>query len=104
MGNFGLKENGRQVSRLGPTHECYYLDGKLIAISVIDFLPTGVSSVYLIWDPDYAHLSLGTLLAVREVQMCHELNLGYYYLGYYLEDCDKMRYKKKFGGEVLDVL
>lgn len=102
-GELRIKENGRQVSRLGPTHECYYLDGKLIAISVIDFLPTGVSSVYLIWDPDYAHLSLGTLLAVREVQMCHELNLGYYYLGYYLEDCDKMRYKKKFGGEVLDV-
>ncbi|KAM9887117.1 hypothetical protein OXX69_013423, partial [Metschnikowia pulcherrima] len=93
----------RKATRLGPTHECYYLDGTLIAISVLDFLPSGVSSVYLIWDPDYAHLSLGTLSGIREIQMCHELNLGYYYLGYYIEDCDKMRYKKKFGGEVLDV-
>ena len=79
------------------------MDGKLIAISVLDFLPSGLSSVYFIWDPDYAHLSLGTLLGIREIQMCKELGLGYYYLGYYIEDCAKMRYKGKFGGEVLDV-
>ncbi|GEQ69204.1 hypothetical protein JCM33374_g2875 [Metschnikowia sp. JCM 33374] len=99
----GPRKRTRQVRRRGPTHECYYLDGKLIAISVLDFLPSGISSVYLIWDPAYAHLSLGTLSGIREVQMCNELGLGYYYLGYYIDDCDKMRYKKKFGGEILDV-
>ncbi|ODV66716.1 hypothetical protein HYPBUDRAFT_157838 [Hyphopichia burtonii NRRL Y-1933] len=94
-----LQEN----KRIGPTHECYYLDDKLIAISVLDFLPTGISSIYFIWDPDYANLSLGTLSGLREIQMCHELNLGYYYLGYYIDDCDKMKYKLKFGGEILDL-
>lgn len=89
--------------RIGPTHECYYLDGKLIAFSVLDFLPSGVSSVYFVWDPDYAHLSLGTLSGLREILMCNELNLGYYYLGYYATDCPKLRYKGKFGGELLDV-
>lgn len=89
--------------RVGPTHECYYLDEKLIAISVMDFLPSGVSSVYFIWDPDYAHLSLGTLSGLRELQMCQELALGYYYLGYYIDDCQKMKYKGQFGGEILDV-
>lgn len=93
----------RKSRRMGPTHECYYLDDKLIAVSVMDFLPTGVSSIYLIWDPDYAHLSLGTLSGLREIQMCQELELGYYYLGYYIEDCPKMKYKAKFGGEVLDL-
>lgn len=88
--------------RLGPTHECYYLDGKLIAISVLDFLPSGVSSVYFIWDPDYANLSLGTLSGLREILMCSELSLGFYYMGYYIDDCPKMRYKRKFGGQVLD--
>lgn len=90
--------------RIGPTHECYYLDDKLIAISVLDFLPSGLSSIYFIWDPDYAHLSLGTLSGLREIQMCRELGLGFYYLGYYLDDCPKMRYKAKFGGEALDVV
>lgn len=88
---------------IGPTHECYYLDDKLIAISVMDFLPTGVSSVYFIWDPDFAHLSLGTLSGLREIIMCKELGLGFYYLGYYIEDCQKMKYKGQFGGELLDV-
>lgn len=92
-----------RTRRLGPTHECYYLDGKLIAISVIDFLPNSLSSVYFIWNPDYAHLSLGTLLSLREIQMCHELGIQYYYLGYFISDCAKMRYKGKFGGELLDL-
>lgn len=89
--------------RIGPTHECYYYWGKLVAISILDFLPSGVSSIYFIWDPDLPQLSLGTLLGLREIYMCHLLALGYYYLGYYIDDCAKMRYKRQFGGEVLDV-
>lgn len=89
--------------RIGPTHDCYYYDDKLIAISVLDFLPSGVSSIYFIWDPDFHHLSLGTLLGLREILLCSRLGLGYYYLGYYIDDCPKMRYKAKFGGELLDV-
>lgn len=90
--------------RIGPTHECYYLNDKLIAVSILDFLPSGLSSIYFIWDTDYAHLSLGSLSGLREIQMCQELDLGYYYLGYYIEDCNKMNYKGKFGGELLDVV
>ena len=37
----------------------YMMDGKLIAFSVIDILPGCVSSVYFVWDPDYAWASLG---------------------------------------------
>lgn len=92
-----------QEKRIGPTHACYYLNDKLIAISILDFLPSGISSIYFIWDPDYAHLSLGTILGINEVQMCQALGFDWYYLGYYIEDCDKMNYKAKFGGEVLDV-
>lgn len=92
-----------KCTRKGPVHECYYLDGKLIALSILDFLPGSLSSVYFIYDPDYAHLSLGTLLSLREILMCNELGIPYYYLGYYIDDCKKMRYKAKFGGEILDV-
>lgn len=92
-----------KAKRLGPTHECYYLDDKLIAISIMDFLPSGISSIYFIWDPDFAHLSLGTLSGLRELLMVRELGLDFYYLGYYIEDCEKMVYKGKFGGELLDL-
>ena len=35
------------------------VDDKLVAFSVIDILPGCVSSVYFVWDPDYAWASLG---------------------------------------------
>lgn len=91
------------LNRLGPAHECYYFDDKLIAVSVMDFLPCGILSIYFIWDPDYAHLLLGTLLGLRELLLCHHLGLEHYYLGYYTTDCPKMRYKLRFGGEILDL-
>lgn len=37
----------------------YRVDGKLVAIGVLDILSLCVSSVYLIWDPDWAWASLG---------------------------------------------
>ncbi|AEY98985.1 FAGR165Wp [Eremothecium gossypii FDAG1] len=94
---------GQRFRRVGPVHECYYFDGKLIALGVSDFLPSGVSSVYFIWDPDYSKWSLGKLSALREMAIVERIGRSYYYLGYYIEDCPKMKYKAKYGGELLDV-
>ncbi|XP_072019711.1 arginyl-tRNA--protein transferase 1-like [Amphiura filiformis] len=49
----------------GSFHQQYWLDGKLIAVGVIDLLPHCVSSVYLFYDPDYQFLNLGTYSALR---------------------------------------
>ncbi|KAG7810871.1 hypothetical protein KL921_002499 [Ogataea angusta] len=93
--------DGEQVE--GPVHECYYIEDKLVALGILDILPNSVSSVYFIWDPDYAHLGLGTLSALRELVLTEQLGKEYYYLGYYADDCHKMKYKAKFGGEILDL-
>lgn len=92
-----------KVKRVGPAHECYYYNEKLIGLAVTDFLPSGISSVYFIWDPDYPKWSLGKLSALRELAILSKINREYYYLGYYIEDCQKMKYKAKYGGEILDV-
>jgi arginine-tRNA-protein transferase len=34
--------------KLGSYHQCYRLDGKLVAVAVLDLLPHAVSSVYLL--------------------------------------------------------
>lgn len=34
--------------KLGSWHQCYRLDGKLIAVAVMDLVPSGVSSVYVL--------------------------------------------------------
>lgn len=54
----------------GSFHQQYILDGKIIAVGVVDILPFCLSSVYLYYDPDYAFLSLGTYSALRYILSC----------------------------------
>ncbi|CEP60488.1 arginyltransferase LALA0_S01e12046g [Lachancea lanzarotensis] len=103
LNNWHRMKPGETLKRVGPVHECYYYENKLIAIAVTDFLPSGISSVYFIWDPDYPRWSLGKLSALRELSILSKINRQYYYLGYYVDDCPKMRYKRKYGGDILDV-
>eukprot|EP01025_Chloroclados_australasicus_P002119 TRINITY_DN10491_c0_g2_i3.p1 TRINITY_DN10491_c0_g2~~TRINITY_DN10491_c0_g2_i3.p1 ORF type:complete len:545 (-),score=51.44 TRINITY_DN10491_c0_g2_i3:621-2255(-) len=82
----------------GSFHHQYRIDGKLVAVGVVDILPRCLSSKYFFWDPDYARLSLGKFSAVKEIQWVQEArktcpDLQYYYMGYYIQSCPKMRYK-----------
>ncbi|KAF7128588.1 hypothetical protein CNMCM5793_003376 [Aspergillus hiratsukae] len=82
--------------KLGSWHQCYRLDGKLIAVAVLDLMPSGVSSVYIFYDPDYEHWEFGKLSAMREIALALEGSYQYYYMGYYIHTCQKMRYKGAF--------
>jgi arginyl-tRNA---protein transferase len=37
-----------KTQKLGSYHQCYRIDGKLVAVGVLDLLPQTVSSVYLL--------------------------------------------------------
>jgi arginine-tRNA-protein transferase len=91
-----------QGTRLGSFHQCYYYKDQLIALAVLDVLPSGLSSVYFIYDPEYKSLSLGKVSALIEMKFSEQLGLDWYYMGYYIQDCHKMRYKSKFGGQLLN--
>ncbi|KAK2824051.1 hypothetical protein Q5P01_021226 [Channa striata] len=85
----------------GSFHQQYWLDGRIVAVGVIDILPNCVSSVYLYYHPDFASLSLGSYSALREIAFTRELQkqsakLCYYYLGFYIHSCPKMRYKGQY--------
>ncbi|XP_022549396.2 arginyl-tRNA--protein transferase 1 isoform X1 [Brassica napus] len=85
----------------GSFHQQYRVDGRLVAVGVVDILPKCLSSVYLFWDPDYAFLSLGKYSAIQEINWVRENqarcpSLEYYYLGYYIHSCSKMRYKAAY--------
>lgn len=85
----------------GSFHQQYWLDGKIIAVGVIDILPHCVSSVYLYYDPDYSFLSLGVYSALREIAFTRHLHektsqLSYYYMGFYIHSCPKMKYKGQY--------
>ncbi|XP_017093675.2 arginyl-tRNA--protein transferase 1 isoform X2 [Drosophila bipectinata] len=90
----------------GSFHQQYWLDDKLVAVGVIDILPGSVSSVYFFYDPDYSFLSLGTYGSLREIDFVQTIaesvpSLKYYYMGFYIHSCPKMRYKGKLSASYL---
>jgi len=54
-------------SHYGSYHQLYRLDGRLIAMSVIDILPSCVSSVYFMWEKEYEKFSLGKVSPMRHI-------------------------------------
>jgi arginine-tRNA-protein transferase len=126
----------------GTYHQLYRLkrSKKLIAVGVIDLLPSGVSSVYCFYDhTNYSSLSLGKYTALKEIEFCQSsllssspsscatpspvpissssssssavssslssatLAFPYYYMGFYIHNCVKMRYKGEYApSELLD--
>jgi len=74
----------------------YHLGDRLVAVSVADRVPGGISSVYMYFDPDHRARSLGTFSILWEIAHCRREKLPYYYLGYLISGCGKMSYKARF--------
>ncbi len=70
--------------------------GRLLAVSIIDIFADSISSVYCYFNPHERKRSLGTYMALKEIEYCRHKNLGWLYLGYYVEECQKLSYKAKF--------
>lgn len=74
----------------------YLLGDRLIGVSVADRWNSGLSSVYMYFDPDFATRSLGTYSVLWEIEQARRDNLRYYYLGYYVAGSKTMAYKARF--------
>ena len=70
----------------GLYHQHYRIGGEfLIAVGVIDVLPTGLSSVYLFYHPSFSYelVALGKYAILKEIEFARDvLKVPYYYLGY----------------------
>ena len=85
----------------GCFHMNYYLDGTLIAVGVVDMVLKGMSSVYFFYDPKYKPLKMGIVAGLYEIEYIQEMQkvfplFKYYYLGFYIQQTEKMVYKADF--------
>lgn len=74
----------------------FTLEERAIALCVLDALDHGLSAMYTFFDPVQAKRSLGTWVILWQIEKARRLNLPCLYLGYWIRDSDKMRYKTDF--------
>ena len=75
---------------------CLRVEGKLIAVGVVDLLTDGPSAIYTFFDPDYQAQSPGKMVILWLINWSKSKHLPYLYLGYWIKDCAKMSYKADY--------
>ena len=70
--------------------------GELRMVSVVDQTTQGLSAMYTFFDPAPECSGLGTYGILWQIQIAKQFALQYVYLGYWIEQSNKMRYKQQF--------
>ena len=69
---------------------------ELIGVAVVDELADGLSAIYTFFEPDEAKRSLGKFAILWLIEECKARGLPYLYLGYWIQECQKMSYKADY--------
>jgi arginyl-tRNA--protein-N-Asp/Glu arginylyltransferase len=74
----------------------YEVDGRLAMVAIADRGQESLSAVYCYYDTALAHLSPGSYSILKQWQVCCTWGLRYLYLGFYIAESPRMRYKARF--------
>lgn len=69
---------------------------ELMGVAVIDVLHNALSAVYTFFDPAFDEYSPGVYAVLWQIEQAKLRQLDYVYLGFWIEDCRKMRYKIQY--------
>jgi arginine-tRNA-protein transferase len=74
----------------------FRLNNKLKIVTIIDIVNDGISAVYTFYDCSNEKLSLGTISIIWLLDLCKKQSLSFLYLGYWIHESQKMKYKTNF--------
>ena len=68
----------------------------LVAVTHLDITENIISAVYCYWNKSYKAYSPGKFSILSGIEKAMEMNIKYYYLGYYIKDNVHMSYKNNY--------
>ncbi len=71
-------------------------NNQLLAVAITDPLPGSLSAMYTFYDAHHEHRSLGSLAIMTQIELARKMGKKWLYLGYQVDGCKKMNYKKNF--------
>ena len=74
----------------------FWLDEKLVGVSIVDCGRVSLSAVYTYFDPAYSKLSLGTYSILKQMEFARDSERQYAYLGMYVSENQHLSYKARF--------
>ncbi len=75
---------------------CGYLDGALVVVAATDAMAAGLSAIFTFFEPRLEARSLGVYAVLRQIEECRRRGLTHLYLGYWIAEAAKMRYKADY--------
>jgi arginine-tRNA-protein transferase len=74
----------------------YFDNDRLVGVAMMDEAPGAISLVYCFYDPEWRDRSPGTFSVLNQLRYARDKALDYAYLGYWVEGCPSMSYKRRF--------
>lgn len=74
----------------------FFVERRLVLVTLVDILPRAISAVYTYYDPDERQRSLGVYSILRQIELARSRQVPYLYLGYRVEGNASMRYKARY--------
>jgi len=72
----------------------YFRGDDLMAVALVDIMPSGISAVYCYYDHDFEEFSPGKFSILAQISIAKQLKIKYLYLGYWIKDHFSMGYKE----------
>jgi leucyl-tRNA---protein transferase len=74
----------------------YRLEGRVVAVGIVDTEPQAWSAVYCYFDPALERRGLGVFNVLWLIEACRRRRVPYLYLGFYVQGCARMNYKARY--------